>query len=135
MEPVGKPLSDALRGAGRRSGWPRRSLRQQDGPAPCVQFAARGDGVMVTGHLKAHPGKLMLTVLGGIAEFEREIMLERQREGIAKAKAEGKYKGRKPTAMAKAEEVKKLHGEGVGATEIAQRLGIGRASVYRVLAG
>lgn len=78
-------------------------------------------------------GKLMLTVLGGIAEFEREIMLERQREGIAKAKAAGKYKGRKPTAMAKAEEVRKLHGKGVGATEIAQRLGIGRASVYRVL--
>ena len=43
-------------------------------------------------------GKLMLTLLGGVAEFEREIMLERQREGIAKAKAEGKYKGRKPTA-------------------------------------
>jgi DNA invertase Pin-like site-specific DNA recombinase len=80
-------------------------------------------------------GKLMLTVLGGIAEFEREIMLERQREGIAKAKAEGKYKGRKPTAMAKADEVRKLQGEGVGATEIAQRLGIGRASVYRVLGG
>ena len=76
-----------------------------------------------------------ITYRGGIAEFEREIMLERQREGIAKAKAEGKYKGRKPTAMAKAEEVKKLHGEGVGATEIAQRLGIGRASVYRVLGG
>ncbi len=78
-------------------------------------------------------GKLMLNLMGSIAEFEREIMLERQREGIAKAKAEGKYKGRKPTAMAKADEVKKLHGEGVGATEIAQRLGIGRASVYRVL--
>ncbi len=39
-------------------------------------------------------GKLMLTVLGGIAQFEREIMLERQREGVAKAKATGKYKGR-----------------------------------------
>ena len=39
-------------------------------------------------------GKLMLTVLGGVAEFERAIMLERQREGIAKAKAAGKYKGR-----------------------------------------
>jgi DNA invertase Pin-like site-specific DNA recombinase len=47
-------------------------------------------------------GKLMLTVLGGVAEFEREIMLERQREGIAKAKAAGKYKGRAPTAQAKA---------------------------------
>ena len=53
-------------------------------------------------------GKLMLTVLGSVAAFEREIMLERQREGIAKAKAAGKYKGRKPTAMAKAAEVKRL---------------------------
>lgn len=78
-------------------------------------------------------GKLMLTVLGGIAEFERGIMLERQREGIAKAKTEGKYKGRKPTARAKAEEVRKLQAEGAGATEIARRLGIGRASVYRIL--
>ena len=78
-------------------------------------------------------GKLMLTILGGVAQFEREIMLERQREGIAKAKAEGKYKGRAPTARAKAEEVNRLHREGVGATEIAKRVGIGRASVYRVL--
>lgn len=80
-------------------------------------------------------GKLMLTVLGGIAEFEREIMLERQREGVARAKAEGKYKGRKPTAMAQADDVRRLKAEGVGATEIATRLGIGRASVYRALAG
>ncbi|WP_170550621.1 recombinase family protein [Ruegeria atlantica] len=78
-------------------------------------------------------GKLMLTVLGGIAEFEREIMLERQREGIAKAKAAGKYKGRKPTAMARSKEVLELHGAGTGATEISKRLGIGRASVYRIL--
>ena len=78
-------------------------------------------------------GKLMLTILGGVAQFEREIMLERQREGIAKAKAEGKYKGRAPTARAKSDEVHRLHREGVGATEIAKRVGIGRASVYRVL--
>lgn len=78
-------------------------------------------------------GKLMLTVLGGIAEFEREIMLERQREGIAKAKADGKYKGRKATARAKEEDVLRLKAEGVGATEIAKRLGIGRASVYRII--
>ena len=79
-------------------------------------------------------GKLILTVLGGIAEFEREIMLERQREGIAKAKAKGKYKGRKPTARAKSEEVIALKGQGIGATEIAKRVGVGRASVYRILA-
>ena len=60
-------------------------------------------------------------------------MLERQREGIAKAKAAGKYKGRKPTARAKADEVRALRSQGVGATEIAKQLGIGRASVYRVL--
>ena len=78
-------------------------------------------------------GRLMLNILGSVAQFEREIMLERQREGIAKAKAEGKYKGRKPTAMAKAAEVLQLHAEGIGATEIASRLVIGRASVYRIL--
>lgn len=78
-------------------------------------------------------GKLLITMLGGIAEFEREIMLERQREGIAKAKAAGKYKGRKPTARAKADDVIRLHKDGVGATAIASQLGIGRASVYRVL--
>src|SRR4029079_6407031 len=78
-------------------------------------------------------GRLMFNMLGAIAQFERELMLERQREGVAKAKAEGKYKGRAPTARAKAAEVRRLCGEGVGATEIARRLGIGRASVYRVL--
>lgn len=78
-------------------------------------------------------GRLMLNILGSVAQFEREIMLERQREGIAKAKAAGKYKGRKPTAKAKAKEVLELHKEGAGATEIAKQLGIGRASVYRIL--
>ncbi len=47
----------------------------------------------------------MFNMLGSIAEFERDLMLERQREGIAKAKAEGKYNGRQPTAMNKASEV------------------------------
>lgn len=78
-------------------------------------------------------GKLMVTILGGVAEFERGIMLERQREGIAKAKEAGKYKGRKPTAKAKAGEVMKLRNEGMGATKIAKQLNIGRASVYRIL--
>jgi DNA invertase Pin-like site-specific DNA recombinase len=78
-------------------------------------------------------GRLMLNVIGSVAQFEREMMLERQREGIAKAKAEGRYKGRAPTARAKGDEVRALEAEGLGATEIAKRLGIGRASVYRIL--
>jgi DNA invertase Pin-like site-specific DNA recombinase len=78
-------------------------------------------------------GRLMLNMLGSVAQFEREMMLERQREGIAKAKAESKYKGRKPTAMAKSDDVKALHAKGIGATEIAKQLKIGRASVYRAL--
>lgn len=79
-------------------------------------------------------GKLMATMLAAIAEFERGLLLERQREGVAKAKADGKYKGRKPTARAKAAEVIRLDAEGWQRTEIAERLGIGVASVYRVLA-
>ena len=78
-------------------------------------------------------GKLMLNLLGSIAEFERELMLERQREGIAKAKAEGKYKGRAPTARRKAADVIRLKAEGKTGDAIAAELGIGRASVYRIL--
>jgi len=78
-------------------------------------------------------GKLMLTLLGGVAEFEREIMLERQREGIAKAKTAGKYKGRQPTARAKSEEVLALKATGVGPSAIAKELEISRSSVHRIL--
>ena len=78
-------------------------------------------------------GRLMFNMLGAIAQFERELMLERQREGVAKAKAEGKYKGRSPTARAKGPEVHRLRSEGLGATAISKRLNISRASVYRVL--
>lgn len=78
-------------------------------------------------------GKLMLNLLGSIAEFERELMLERQREGIAKAKADGKYKGRAPTARAKASDVIRLKAEGMTGNAIAAELGIGRASVFRIL--
>lgn len=79
-------------------------------------------------------GKLMVNLLGSIAEFERELMLERQREGIAKAKAEGKYAGRQPTARAKAADVMRLRAEGKSAGDIVAALGISRASVFRILA-
>ena len=78
-------------------------------------------------------GKLMLNVLGAVAQFEREMMLERQREGIAKAKAEGKYRGRKPTAREKAGEVRELVSAGESRREVANKLGISERSVYRVL--
>lgn len=79
-------------------------------------------------------GRLLLTMLGAVAEFERTIMLERQREGVAKARAAGKYKGRVPTARRQVDEMRRLREDGVGASEIARQLRIGRASVYRVLA-
>jgi DNA invertase Pin-like site-specific DNA recombinase len=76
---------------------------------------------------------LMLTMLAAIGQFERELMLERQREGIQKAVEAGKYLGRAPTARRKAGLVHKLKAEGMKATEIAERAGISRASVYRML--
>jgi DNA invertase Pin-like site-specific DNA recombinase len=78
-------------------------------------------------------GKLMLAVIGAVGQFEREMMLERQREGIAKARREGRYKGRVPTARRQAAEIVRLKDEGVKPSEIASRLKIGRASVYRVI--
>lgn len=79
-------------------------------------------------------GKLLITVLGAIAAFEREMMLERQREGIAKAKAEGKYKGQPAHARAKGSQVLALAAEGRTRPEIAAALEIGERSVYRILA-
>jgi DNA invertase Pin-like site-specific DNA recombinase len=76
-------------------------------------------------------GRLMLNLLGSIAQFEREVMLERQRVGIAKAKADGRYKGRKPTARQKAPEIQRLKEAGLSPSVIARQLGISRASVYR----
>lgn len=74
---------------------------------------------------------LILTILAGVGSWEREIMLERQRAGIAKAKAEGRYKGRAPTARAKASEVLRLKAEGMSVADIVRATGISRASVYR----
>jgi len=80
-------------------------------------------------------GKLLLTMLGAIAQFEREIMLERQREGIAKAKAEGKYKGRQQIAKEIVKEVLRLAETRMTRRELARKLNIGEATVYRILKG
>jgi DNA invertase Pin-like site-specific DNA recombinase len=79
-------------------------------------------------------GRLIFNVIASIAQFEREIMLSRQREGIAKAKGEGKYKGRAPTARRQADEIAELRAAGMKTPEIAAKLGISERSVYRVLA-
>ena len=78
-------------------------------------------------------GKAFLGMLGVFAEFETNLRRERQLEGIAAAKKAGVYKGRPVSIDAAA--VKALATEGVGGSEIARRLGIGRASVYRLLNG
>lgn len=78
-------------------------------------------------------GKMTLQIIAAVSEMERELMLERQKHGIEKAKADGKYKGRKPTALNKANEVANLKKKGLTNEQIAQLTGMGIASVYRVL--
>jgi len=75
--------------------------------------------------------KLQLQMMGAFAEFERNIIRRRQREGIRKAKEKGVYSGRKPTINVG--KVKELKDKGIGASEIARQMEISRASVYRVL--
>ncbi len=77
-------------------------------------------------------GRLMLTMIGAVAAFERQLLLERQAEGIAAAKLKGKYLGRKPTAMGKAQEVKALLAEGLGKSKIADHLKISLSSIHRI---
>jgi DNA invertase Pin-like site-specific DNA recombinase len=78
--------------------------------------------------------KLMLTILAGVATWEREVMLERQREGIAKAKAQGKYKGRAPTVAKQAAQIRAMVAAGEKPAHVARKLKVARSSVYRVLA-
>ena len=78
-------------------------------------------------------GRLMLNMLAAFAEFETDLRAERQRDGIERARADGRYTGRPATIQP--DDVRALRSQGLGASEIAKRLGIGRASVYRLLDG
>lgn len=82
---------------------------------------------------KSPSGRLIVTMFGAVAQFERELLLARQREGIAKAKAEGKYRGRVPTARRKTPQIREMRASGLGASEIAAELQVSRSSVYRAL--
>lgn len=99
------------------------------------QLQAKGVSLMATEQpvdTSNAAGKAFFQMLGVFAEFETNLRRERQMEGIAKAKAEGVYRGRKPSIDVA--EVKRLRDqEGLGATEIARKLSIARTSVYRVL--
>lgn len=79
-------------------------------------------------------GRLIVTMFGAVAQFERELLLARQREGITKAKADGKYRGRVPTARRLAPEVRDMRTAGLKPSAIATRLKMSRSSVYRILA-
>lgn len=78
--------------------------------------------------------RLILTILAGVVTWEREIMLERQRYGIAKAQQDGKYRGRAPTARRQSDAVLALLDSGSGAAEVARQVGVSRASIYRIAA-
>lgn len=92
-----------------------------------VEFKAIQQGAIDT---SSSGGRLMLNMLAAVAEFEGDLRRERQREGIIKAKAAGRYQGR-PKSI-DANEVRRLLATGMGPTAVAKSLGVGRASVYRV---
>ena len=105
------------------------------------QIEAKGAGLVIlslgseTVDTSTATGKLILNMMVSVAQFEREMMKERQVEGIKRAKAEGKYKGRVPTAMRQADKVKALVEAGVQRVQVQEQLGISKASYYRCLNG
>lgn len=93
-----------------------------------VEFVSRKEEIDTT----TPTGKFMLTVFGAVAELEREYILQRQREGIAIAKAEGKYRGRKPIERSNFDAVEKLWRAGtISAAEAMRRLDMSRSTFYR----
>lgn len=90
------------------------------------------ENISLSAEKEASPiNKLLLSMMGAVAEFERALILERQKEGIAIAKRKGVYKGRKPIAAEILELARKKHQEGIPVTRIAKDLKIGRATLYR----
>ena len=103
------------------------------------QIEAKGAGLVILSlgservDTTTATGKLILNMMVSVAQFEREMMKERQVEGIKRAKAEGKYKGRVPSAMNQAEKVKALVDAGVARVHVMEQLSISKASYYRCL--
>jgi DNA invertase Pin-like site-specific DNA recombinase len=97
-----------------------------------VALVVKSMGLDTRGNGNNPTTRLQLTILAAVAQFEREIMLERQREGIAAAKAAGRYKGR-PANKEKHAEIKRMHAEGVVPAQIALQLNVARSNVYKVI--
>jgi DNA invertase Pin-like site-specific DNA recombinase len=103
------------------------------------EIEAKGAGLVIlslgseTIDTSTATGKLVLNMMVSVAQFEREMMKERQIEGIKRAKAEGKYKGRVPKAMQQADKVKALVSAGVDRLKVQEQLNISKASYYRCL--
>ena len=103
------------------------------------QIEAKGAGLVILSmgnervDTSTATGKLVLNMMVSVAQFEREMMKERQVEGIKRAQAEGKYKGRVPKAMQQADKVKALVAAGVDRVKIHEQLGMSKASYYRCL--
>ncbi len=94
-----------------------------------VDFASVTEGL----DLSTPSGRAMAGMLGVFAEFERDILKERVKAGIAQAKKKGKLFGRPATARAKSQKVEELFAQGMNKSEISRRLGIARSSVLRAL--
>ena len=93
-----------------------------------VEFVSKKEAIDTT----TPTGKFMLTVFGAVAELEREYILQRQQEGIAIAKAKGKYRGRKPIERSNFDAVEKLWRAGtISAAEAMRRLDMSRSTFYR----
>ena len=103
------------------------------------QIEAKGAGLVILSmgnervDTSTATGKLILNMMVSVAQFEREMMKERQVEGIKRAQAEGKYKGRVPKAMQQADKVKALVEAGVDRVKVQEQLGMSKASYYRCL--
>jgi len=103
------------------------------------QIEAKGAGLVILSlgservDTTTATGKLILNMMVSVAQFEREMMKERQVEGIKRAKDDGKYKGRVPSAMKQADKVKALTEAGVARVQIMEQLGMSKASFYRCL--
>ena len=108
-------------------------VNQLTGNGIRIQFIKEG---LTFGSQDSATSTLLLSVMGAFAEFERSLIAERQAEGIAAAKTRGVYKGRKPSLTADQQaELVAAASNGVAKTELAERFGVSRQTVYRILSG